>query len=70
MGIDVIVRDGMREVLATLSSPRDHIIEPDVEEAMAALRAVLLCCELGYYRVVLEGDPLQVAQALKKERRS
>ena len=42
MGIGVIVRDGMGEVLATLLSPRDHITEPDVAKAIGALRAVHL----------------------------
>jgi hypothetical protein len=33
----VVVRDNMDEVLATLSAPNDHIIEPDIAEAVAAL---------------------------------
>ena len=43
MGIGVIVRDWMREVLATLLSPRDHIIEPDVTKAIAGLRVAHFC---------------------------
>ena len=64
----VIVRDGMGEVLATLLSLRDHITELDVAKTIGALRAVHLCHELGFYRVILEGDVLQVVQTLKKER--
>jgi hypothetical protein len=30
MGVGVLVRDGMGEALATLSSPRDYITEPDI----------------------------------------
>jgi hypothetical protein len=30
MGVGVIARDGMREVLVTLSLPRNHIIELDI----------------------------------------
>jgi hypothetical protein len=56
----------MGEVLATLSSPRDYITEPDIAEAIAALRAAYLCQELGFYRVILKGDALKVVQALKK----
>jgi hypothetical protein len=37
MGYGVVVRDNMGEVLATLSAPNDHIIEPDIAEAMATL---------------------------------
>jgi hypothetical protein len=36
MGVDVIVRDSMGEVLATLSELKNFIIAHDVAEAMAA----------------------------------
>jgi hypothetical protein len=39
MGVGVLVRDGMGEVLATMSSPRDYITELDIAEAIAALKA-------------------------------
>lgn len=58
--ICVIVRNSMGEVLATLSTPKDYIIEPDIAEAIAALRATQFCHELGFYKVILEGDALQV----------
>jgi hypothetical protein len=57
-GIGIIVRDSMGEVLATLSKPKDYIIEPDIVEAKLALRTVQFCCELSFYRVALEGDTL------------
>ena len=38
MGIGVIVRDNMGEVLATLSSPKDNIIEPVAAEALNDVR--------------------------------
>jgi hypothetical protein len=64
MGIGVIVRDSMGEVLVTLSALKDYIIDPNIAVAMAALRAVLYCGELGFLRVILEVDALQVVQAL------
>jgi hypothetical protein len=67
MYISVIVRDGMGEVKATLSAPEDHIIEFNIVEAFAALRAINFCRELGFYRVILEGDALQVMQVLNKD---
>jgi N6-adenosine-specific RNA methylase IME4 len=36
MGIGVIIRNSKGEVLATLGEPKDHIIAPDVVEAMTA----------------------------------
>ncbi|XP_059436480.1 uncharacterized protein LOC132169465 [Corylus avellana] len=58
MGIGVIVRDSMGEVLTTLSAPKDYINEPDIAEVMAALRIVLFCGELGFLRVILEAHNL------------
>jgi hypothetical protein len=37
MGVGVVVQDSMGEVLASFSTPKDHIIAPDIAEAMAAL---------------------------------
>ena len=53
MGIGVIVRDSMGDLLATLSSLKDYITEQDIVEIMAALRDVQLCHELGFYKVIL-----------------
>jgi hypothetical protein len=38
----------------------DHTTEPNRVEAITALRAVHLCHELGFYKVILKGDALQV----------
>jgi hypothetical protein len=58
MGIGIIVRDSMEEVLATLSKPKDYIIGPDIAEAKVVLRVVQFCRELSFYRVALEVDTL------------
>jgi ribonuclease HI len=39
-------------------------------EVTAALRAIKLSWELGFHRVVIEGDSLQVMQALNKDGRN
>jgi len=67
MGICVIIRDSKGELLATLSEPKDHIIAPEIAEAISALRAVHFSHGLGFYKVILEGDALQIVQALGKE---
>jgi hypothetical protein len=41
MSIGVIVRDLMGEVLATLSAPKDNIIDLTIVESLAALRATI-----------------------------
>jgi hypothetical protein len=47
-----------------------EMFEPDIVEVLAALRPAYLRRELGFYRVALEGDALQVVQTLRKDRRS
>lgn len=66
IGIGVIIRDCKSHVRATLADTKDHIIAPDVVEAMAALRTVKFSCELGYSQIILEGDALKIVQALDK----
>lgn len=51
IGIGVIVRDSMGEVLATPSAPKDYII-------MTALRAAIFSRELEMQKVEQEGDSL------------
>lgn len=63
MGIGVIVCDNMGEVLATLLDPKAYIIAPNIAEATSVLQAVNFTRELGFYKVVLEGDAIQVVQA-------
>jgi hypothetical protein len=46
MGVGVVVQDSMGEVLASFSTPKDHIIAPDIAEAMAALCAAVYRREL------------------------
>jgi hypothetical protein len=60
---DIIVKDSMGKVLATLSAPKDHIIAPDIAQATVALWVAIFCKELDLQRVILEGDALQVVQA-------
>jgi hypothetical protein len=58
MGIGVIVKDNIKEVLAMLSASKDYIIESIATEAMSALRADVFSRELGLQRVELKGDAL------------
>jgi hypothetical protein len=51
----VVVRYGKGVVLVTLVAPKDYIVE-----AAAALRAINLSWELGFHRMVLDGNSFQV----------
>lgn len=55
--------------MATLSAPKEYIVEIDIAKVAAALR-IKLGRELGFYKVVLEGDVFQVVQALNKDSRN
>jgi hypothetical protein len=66
MSIDVIIRDRMGKELATLLELKDYIIAPNVAETIVVLSATKLNSELGFYKVFLEGNALQIVQKLKK----
>ncbi|KAF5441798.1 hypothetical protein F2P56_036997 [Juglans regia] len=63
VGIGVAVRDSTGEVLACLCSCFDNISNPSVAEAVGLRRAALLCAELGFSNVILEGDSKVVVNA-------
>lgn len=50
--------------MVSLSASKGCTSAPDVTEAIAALRAVTLCYELGLQKVILEGDALQIVRAM------
>jgi ribonuclease HI len=65
MGIGIVARNSLGEVVASMFAPKSYIVAPDIAEAVAALRAAKFGRELSFTRVVLEGDALQIVQALK-----
>lgn len=58
IGIGVIVRNSMEDVLATLQSPRCNISDLVVAKYVAALPAIVFAKKIGCYKVELEGDAL------------
>lgn len=70
MEIGVVIRNSNGEVLASLAAPKASIIAPDTAEAMAALKAVSFSRDLGFTKVVLEGDALSVVQGLRSPGRN
>jgi hypothetical protein len=65
MGVGVVIRDGMGQVLAALSQPVLAVYDPATAKAFAARRAVEFCLEVRIYDVFLEGESLSVVKAMK-----
>ncbi|XP_059440462.1 uncharacterized protein LOC132172916 [Corylus avellana] len=67
MGVGVIIRDERGQIIATLSQPTEYHHEPAAAEAVAALKAVEFCREVGVHETILEGDSLLVVNAIKNQ---
>ncbi|KAF5458623.1 hypothetical protein F2P56_022640 [Juglans regia] len=67
MGVGVVIRNWEGRVTATLRSSRCIFPDAKLAEAMVALRAILLCKQIGISRVMLEGDALNVVKDINSE---
>jgi len=68
MGIGLIMRDPIGEVLASCKPQKIiYIIDMVIVEFIAASRSTIFIRELGLRNVELEGDTLQIVQALQKD---
>lgn len=70
MSINIIARDQEGGILATMSASKPHIMDQVVAKALAVLVVDGFRRDLGFQKVVLEGDALQIVQALKTEGRN
>ncbi|XP_040990906.1 uncharacterized protein LOC121238127 [Juglans microcarpa x Juglans regia] len=64
MGIGVVIRDDLGEVLVSLCSSKGRVTNPATVELHALWRALKLCVELNFTKVLLEGDALKVVKAV------
>jgi ribonuclease HI len=64
MGMGILARDHEGRVLAMSSSIQNQISHPTTAETLAAWKAVVLGVQLGATYLELEGDALEVVQAL------
>lgn len=64
MGVGIIIRDEKGNVIAATSEPVMATHDPATAEAIAALRAVEFCKEVGAFDINLEGDSLLVVKAI------
>ncbi|XP_041009322.1 uncharacterized protein LOC121253365 [Juglans microcarpa x Juglans regia] len=61
--IGVVLRDDEGEVLASLCFVVDYLQNPSIGEASELRRAILLCGELVFLKIVLEGDSQVIVKA-------
>jgi hypothetical protein len=67
MGIGIIARDHNGSIVAVLEASRKFITDPTTAEALAAWKMAELCVRMQLDNVVLEGDSLEVVQALNNK---
>ena len=67
-GLGVVVRDSDGLIIAALSQRGRLLGSVDVVEALAIWRAICFAKELGLHHLVIEGDSLQVIQAITDSR--
>ncbi|XP_059429159.1 uncharacterized protein LOC132162969 [Corylus avellana] len=67
MGIGIIPRDHNGDIVAALVVMRMFITDPTTAEALAAWKLADLCVRMELDNVILEGDSMEVVQALRKE---
>ena len=66
-GIGIVLRDENGSVLASLAQQLPHLYTPLNIEAKATSRAPQFAAELGFNRVILEGDCQVLIKALKED---
>lgn len=67
MGIGIIGRDHTGQVLATYCDTKSYVQDSAATEAWAAWKAVELSIKMGWMKIHLEGDALEVVQAFRRE---
>jgi hypothetical protein len=67
MVIGIIARDHAGAVLVAVSASRPHVTDPTIAKAIAAWKMVDVCISLGFPKVLLEGDSLEVVNSLQSD---
>jgi hypothetical protein len=70
MGVGIIGRDHNGHICLAFTACRRFLTEPTSAEALAAWKLAEICVRLGFNDVILEGDALEVVQALNREDQS
>ena len=64
VGLGMIVHDSMGRVVAALSEPRPYLLDSTTAEVLATWRMAEVCSIVGQNIFILEGDSLEIVQAL------
>jgi hypothetical protein len=64
MGMGIVARNHAGSVLATYCDTRPHIRDPTSVEALAMWQTVEFCVKMGWGKIILEGDALEIIQHL------
>ncbi|KAF5478200.1 hypothetical protein F2P56_004782 [Juglans regia] len=67
VGLGIIIRNSKREVMVAYSEPLRMDAKAVVVEALAMRRIIGIYIEMGFRRVVFEGDALVIINAVKGE---
>jgi hypothetical protein len=67
MGLGIVGRDYNGQLCLAVTDCRRFITDPSTAEALAAWRLAEICVRLGFNEVILEGDSLEVVQALNRD---
>lgn len=67
VGVGVVIRNHLGEVMAALSERLPFWVDSNCAEAYAATKAVELARDLGFTDIHLEGDSLCIVKALREE---
>ncbi|XP_059450984.1 uncharacterized protein LOC132181765 [Corylus avellana] len=65
MGVGIVIRNHVGEVVAAQCSTRPYIVDPMTAEAIAVWTVALFIRSLGVENVKLEGDSLRVVRGLQ-----
>ncbi|XP_042956923.1 uncharacterized protein LOC122292545 [Carya illinoinensis] len=67
VGMGMVIWDEEGEIMAYLCTAVDCLQDPTIGEALALRRAMLLCEELGFLKVILEGDSQVIVKAINRK---
>lgn len=62
---DIIIRDFEGVVLCGWSTTKNFLVTPEITEPLTVLYAVKTCKKMGFQNIILEGNALQIVNAIK-----
>jgi ribonuclease HI len=66
MGVGAVLRDEKGEVILVMAQFLPQVTDPSMVEAVASWKAVQIFGELGYTKVVFEGDSFLIVKSLNQ----